>query len=240
MVIALAASLISTKFIPLPEPDLTLPRSQVVQVDEGPLAGSIIVRYLGAISKPGVSFIEKEFEKLPRERPIWLSIQSGGGDVEAARMLLQYINDASIGLAIPEHGQCASACALLYAAATSRYASPNAYFGFHYAVVTGTLFNFGNLTLNYERFYPMTVASFLEPFASDIPNRKADLATFFNSCSKGDPTHSRRMIYLTYRQITSIVQGNDELKCDGIIGQDTTWYFEQSAPFKVPSKKTDQ
>lgn len=221
------------------ESDVTLPRFQLMPVEKGPLARSVAIRYLGTISKPGVALIRKELEKLSSERPIWLSMESGGGDVEAAASLSDYINGAKIGLAIPEKAQCASACTLMYAAAERKYASPNAYFGFHYAVKSKILFNFGSFTINYESYIPTTTKKILGLFTSKIADQKTDLATFFDSCSKGNPTYSRKVVYLSWKQTTMIVQKNNGPGCDVIAGQDFTWLLEQVSPLQMLSTGTD-
>ncbi len=171
-----------------PESDVTLPRSQIVPIQEGPLAGSIVVRYIGSISEPGVALIQKELEKLSRERTIWLSMESGGGDVEAATSLSKYINSAKIGLAIPDKAQCASACALMYAMAKRKYASPNAYFGFHYTTTSQTFSSFGSSTITFESYAPMTTKKIMGSLTNQIADQQTDLAAFFSSCSKGNPT----------------------------------------------------
>jgi len=226
-------------FLPPPETDVTLPRFQVMSIKEGPLAGSAVVRYIGSISKPGVVLIRKELEKLSSERSIWLSMESGGGDIEAEDSLLDYINSTKVGLVIPGKAQCASACTLMYAWAERKFAFPDAYFGFHYAVKSTTLSSSSLFTITHESDIPTTTKKILELLTNKVPDRHNDLAAFFDSCSKGNPTYSRRVVYLSWEQIKMIVQGDNGPVCDVIAGQDSNWFLEQVSPLQTLSKGTD-
>jgi len=208
-------------------------------IEAGPLAGSVVVRYIGAISKPGFVLIRKQLEKLSSERPIWLSMESGGGDVEAAYSLLNYINSAKVGLVIPDTAQCASACTLMYAWAEHKFAFPNAYFGFHYAVKSMTLSSSGLFTITHESDISTTTKKILGLLTNRIPDRHNDLAAFFDSCSRGNPTYSRRVVYLTWKQIKMIVQGDSGPVCDVIAGQDSNWFLERVSPLQTLSKRIE-
>lgn len=230
--LAVGACGLTTILVAAPDSEVTLPQMQSITVSKGPLAGSVVVRYVGTISHPGVALIQEKLQELPRDRPIWLSMQSGGGDIRAAQDLSEYTNKAGIGLVVPGNGQCASACVLLFAEAARRQTYPTSYFGFHYGVTRGLLFNFGSLTGVYEQTFPMTVA--LEPLTSGIPDRKLSLGAFFDGCSRGNPTLRRKAVYLSWEQITSVVQGSPNVRCDDVAGQDATWLSERSTPLRTP------
>jgi hypothetical protein len=90
------------------------------------------------------------------------------------------------------------------------------------------LFNFGRSFATYEEDFPVTAD--MKPLTRDIADPRRDLAGFFDSCRDGNPTYSHKVTYLSWRQITAIVQGNAAPKCDDIVGQNSTWLTNRIAP----------
>lgn len=203
------------------------PQLQTLTPNDGRFAGASIVHYRGLISPKGKDLLIEQLEHLPKDRRRWISMESPGGDVPAAAALVQYANTKGIGVTVAENRQCASACVTLFAQATTHYADDDAYFGFHYRMASGLLFNSSLFDLRYE--YDIPVTADMAPLTRNIENPRTDLADFFDSCRNGNPTHSRKVIYLSWRQITAIVQGNAAPKCDDIVGQDSTWLAHQIA-----------
>lgn len=73
----------------------------------------------------------------PGERVALIVLNSPGGSVTEARDMARLIHKLPVPVLVPANGVCASACFLLFAAATKREAEPGARIGVHSASVTG-------------------------------------------------------------------------------------------------------
>ena len=110
-----------------PEADDIVPTLNTIEVKTGPLAGARVIRYFGFLSKNGNARLFQYVDHTPKDRPLWLEMNSPGGDLAATGDLTKYLAANGIGVSVSANAQCSSACVLLYASAERRYAPSNSY-----------------------------------------------------------------------------------------------------------------
>lgn len=102
------------------------------------LAGVEIVA-AGPIAPGDVERLRGMVDQVPPDTPIaGLRIASPGGNVGEAEALAKAIRATRLPVTIGPGSDCASACFLIFAAATERRVAPNARVGVHSASVNGT------------------------------------------------------------------------------------------------------
>jgi hypothetical protein len=100
---------------------------EAVIIGRGPIVPGDVERFTAALAKVDQS-----------GRPLAaLALDSGGGNLAEAKLLLDIIRDRRIAVVIPVNSQCASACFLLFAASPRRLAATDALIGVHSASENG-------------------------------------------------------------------------------------------------------
>jgi Clp protease len=98
--------------------------------------GKVALLLQGAIEATDADRLKKF--RLPAGQQIALVVlNSPGGAVLAGRDMARFLRTRGVPVMVPKNGVCASACFLLFAAATTKIAEPGARIGVHSASVSG-------------------------------------------------------------------------------------------------------
>jgi hypothetical protein len=160
--------------------------------------------------------------------PARVLLSGPGGDGLGGWMSGLAIRWLRLPVLVTDNSLCASSCVNIFVTAQTGVIEPNGYLLFHEGVREPPLF---------DDCLPCNVIKTLWPWGKTPESTKHEmlgwaqelspnLASFLKSCSK-NPLDSADGIVLSGVQIKSIIEGNNDFRCDDIAFQDGKWIVDQ-------------
>ncbi len=117
---------------------LTVIQANAMDISITPNNGSFFIEAAGAIEAGDRVKLVTAMDKIPlTSKLIAVAVSSPGGSIFEAEKMAVTIRSSGVSVVVPPNRVCASACFLLFAAATRRYAFPSSLIGVHSASENG-------------------------------------------------------------------------------------------------------
>lgn len=112
---------------------ITAPQAAALDYQRLPLKSDAVAILAKGIIMPGdVEALSSFINGLPRtDRVRSLVVNSPGGNLLEAERLASVITKYKLSVFVPPGSQCSSACFLIFAAASARFAAPDSFIGVH-------------------------------------------------------------------------------------------------------------